>query len=147
MEKLKVLNDPCRECLGENLSDCCGKIIVNTDICSQCGEYCETECYDCKDYADFVMAKKKTYRHQYLLKEDGSIFSESFNAVQGEKAELIELASSGQVVYHPNSYASIAMVESPGWHNDECTEADWLQAQTKLLLIISTLVNQTLKNK
>lgn len=43
---------PCEECEGHgyfNESDCCGASIKYSDICSNCGEHCETStCTACK---------------------------------------------------------------------------------------------------
>ncbi len=39
--------NPCDGCKDYNLSSCCNAPIKWSDICSECGEHCETMCEDC----------------------------------------------------------------------------------------------------
>ena len=41
-------HDPCEGCNGKYLSDCCNAPIVMHDICSDCGEHCDTMCDPCE---------------------------------------------------------------------------------------------------
>lgn len=36
-------------CNGYELSNCCGAIIVCSDICSECKEHCGNACEDCDE--------------------------------------------------------------------------------------------------
>ena len=45
-------NQPCANCTGNEESACCGALIVNHDICSDCGEHCGTMCEYCEDKQD-----------------------------------------------------------------------------------------------
>ncbi len=41
------VNHPCCSCDGHEESECCGAIIINHDICSDCGEHADNKCVNC----------------------------------------------------------------------------------------------------
>lgn len=50
-EELELSNPshPCCSCDGWEESECCGALIVNHDICSDCNEHCSNRCENCPD--------------------------------------------------------------------------------------------------
>lgn len=44
----KIDVHPCTTCDGYEESACCGALIIKHDICSDCGEHCESKCEDCE---------------------------------------------------------------------------------------------------
>jgi hypothetical protein len=49
MMQMSEPDNPCEGCTGYNTSDCCNAPIKWTDICSECGEHCSTQCEDCEN--------------------------------------------------------------------------------------------------
>lgn len=47
--KFKVESERgCASCDGWEESNCCNALIIHSDICSDCGEHCDTQCSDCE---------------------------------------------------------------------------------------------------
>lgn len=53
-KKMEEINETCD---GYESSNCCGDLIVHGDICSGCGEHCDTMCSEC-DLSDICSNKK-----------------------------------------------------------------------------------------
>lgn len=46
-ERTEDISDPCIDCGLEGMSDCCNSPIKWHDICTGCGEHCDTACNNC----------------------------------------------------------------------------------------------------
>ena len=49
MEAKETPSHPCCSCDGWEESECCGALIIHSDICSLCGEHTQSRCVDCPD--------------------------------------------------------------------------------------------------
>lgn len=48
-KEITELRDNTEKCEGYKTSNCCCASITFSDICSECGEHCDTLCADCED--------------------------------------------------------------------------------------------------
>ena len=44
----KIQHDECLSCDGHEESNCCHALIIEENICSECGEECTTTCANCE---------------------------------------------------------------------------------------------------
>jgi hypothetical protein len=44
------MEEECKNCEGEELSNCCNAPIIWGDICEDCKEHCDNQCEECETF-------------------------------------------------------------------------------------------------